>query len=226
MAKRKTTYLILLLGILLALQPCLGQVPQTKARERYERQTKGAKIEDFVRRLNGDDPEKRLEAVKSLEESKDAKAIEYLVQALGDSDVRIRAKAIDALGNLRAREASPVLIQQLFLRDIDTSVKCRLLASLGKIGDADAATPIVEFMQRDLDSETRGTAIFALGEIGAPQALPSLDEIASSSEDPMLHRLAVEAAAKIRHHQSVLETEVTQPKDTFLNEERRPPAAQ
>jgi HEAT repeat protein len=203
--------------------PCAGQGPEQKSRERYERQTKGASIEEFVRRLNGDDPEKRLEAVKSLEASKDRKAIEYLVQALGDSDVRIRAKAIDALGNMRAREASPVLIQQLFLRNIDPSVKQRLLASLGKIGDERAAGSIVEFMQRDLDSATRGTAIFALGEIGAAEALPVLGEIEKSSDDPTLRRLAGEAASRVRYHQAMIKTEAKEPQNTFLKDEHQPP---
>ena len=65
-----------------------------------------------------------------------------LVQALGDSDMRIKAKAIDALGNVRANDAVPVLIQQLFLRDTETYVKQRILASLGKIGDQRAASPM------------------------------------------------------------------------------------
>ena len=190
---------------MIAAAPCAGQGPEQKARERYDRQTKGASIDEFVRRLNGDDPEKRLQAVKSLEESKDLKAVEYLVQALGDSDVRIRAKAIDALGNLRAREASPVLIQQLVLRNVEPSVKQRLLASLGKIGDERSAAAIMEFMQRDLDPATRGTAIFALGDIGAaiasgsfpahgmlvaPCSIKSLSAVANSYAADLLSRAA------------------------------------
>jgi HEAT repeat protein len=220
-ATRRATGLVPFLALVLSASPCLGQAPDQKARDRYDRQTKGASIDEFVRRLNGDDPEKRLEAVKSLEESKDKKAIEYLVQALGDADVRVRAKAIDALGNMRAREASPVLIQQLFLRNMEPSVKQRLLASLGKIGDEEAAASILEFMQRDLDPATSGTAIFALGEIGTPQALPTLEEIGKSSDDPTLRRLATEAANKIRYHQAILQTEANQPKDTFLKDDRR-----
>jgi HEAT repeat protein len=214
---------LVFLALVMPATPCAGQGTEQKGRERYERQTKGASIEEFVRRLNGDDPEKRLEAVKSLEASKDRKAIEYLVQALGDSDVRVRAKAIDALGNLRAREASPVLIQQLFLRNIDATVKQRLLASLGKIGDERAAGSIIEFMQRDLDPATRGTAIFALGEIGAAEALPALAEIEKNSDDPTLRRLAGEAASRVRYHQAMLKTEAKEPQKTFLKDEPQPP---
>jgi len=210
--------------LLMVSAPCSGQISDQKIRERYDRHTKGANIDDFVRRLNSDDPEKRLEAVKSLEGSKDRKAVEYLVQALGDSDLRVRAKAIDALGNLRAREATPVLIQQLFLRNVQPSVKQRLLASLGKIGDERATNSIIEFMERDLDAETMGTAIFALGEIGSPQALPVLEEIESNGTQPTLRRLAAEASSKVRYHQAMLESVAPEPHDTFLQDEPgRPP---
>jgi HEAT repeat protein len=215
--------LIILLALVVSAVPCAGEGPEQKGRERYEKQTKGANIDEYVRRLNSDDPEKRLEAVKSLEGSKDRKAVEYLVQALGDSDVRVRAKAIDALGNLRAREASPVLIQQLFLRNVDPTVKQRLLASLGKIGDERAAGSIVEFMQRDLDPATRGTAIFALGEIGAAEALPALTDIEKNSDDPTLRRLAAEASSRVRYHQALIKTEAKEPQNTFLKDEKQPP---
>ena len=103
-----------------------------------------------------------------MSESTDPAAVAYLVQALGDPDMRVKAKAIDACGTLRATDATPVLVQQLFLRGTDPEVKQRILAALGKIGDPRAAKPIKEFLGRDLDHATRGTAIFALGDIGAP----------------------------------------------------------
>lgn len=215
---------VLSLVIVFLPSPGSGQLGENKARERYERQTKGASIEEFVRRLGSEDPDKRLQAVKSLEESKDRKAFEYLVQALGDADLRVRTKAIDALGNLRVREAAPVLVQQLFLRNVEPSVQQRLLASLGKIGDEGTASSILEFIRRDLDPATRGTAIFALGEIGASDSLPALAEIERTSTDPTLRRLASEAQAKIRYHQTVVQTEANEPRDTFLkNDLMQPP---
>jgi hypothetical protein len=211
-------------GLMLAVvpaHPAAGQISSSQVRDRYERQTRGSSIDEYVRRLNGDDPEQRLEAVRSLEESKDPKAIEYLVQALGDPDMRIKAKAIDALGNLRATDATPVLVQHLFLRETEASVKRRILASLGKIGDARAAAPIVEFLQRDLDPATRGTAIFALGEIGAPEALPVLETV-QQGEDASLRRLAGEAIAKVQRHQSLLQVEAKEPQATFLKPDQPP----
>jgi len=202
--------------------PAGAQISGDKVRKRYQRQTKGSSIDDFVRHLKSDEPGTRLEAVKSLEDAKDPKAIEYLVQALGDPDMRVRAKAIDALGNLRAREASPVLVQHLFLRDTKVFVKRRLLASLGKIGDERATGSIIEFMRRELGPDTLGTAIFALGEIGSAEALPALEQIQKTTDNPTLRRLAKQALTKVRYHQTMIETEAKEPQTTFLKDDQPP----
>ena len=137
-------------------------------KQRYDKQTKGAGVEEWARKMNSDDPLERLEGVRSLSESTDPAAVPYLVQALGDGDMRVKAKAIDACGTARAADATPVLVQMLFLRGTSPEVEQRILAALGKIGDQRAASPIVEFLGRDLDHATRGTAIFALGDIADP----------------------------------------------------------
>jgi HEAT repeat protein len=211
------------LVMLLAAAPGRAQISAQQVRERYNRTTKGANLDDFVRNLNSDDPAKRLQGLKSLTESKDPKAIEYIVAAVGDSDMRIKAKAIDALGNLRATDATPVLVQHLFLRDTDPEVKQRILASLGKIGDPRAAKPIGEFLERDLDPAMRGTAIYALGDIGSPESLPLLDKIAETDGNKTIQRLARQAAEKVNYHQAVIKTEAKQPLDTFLKPERPAP---
>jgi HEAT repeat protein len=200
-----------------------GQISSNQVRQRYEKSTKGASLDDFVRRLQSDDAEKRLEAVKSLGASKDNKAVEYLVQALGDSDVRVEVKAIEMLGDLRAAEATPVLVQSLFLRSSDAQMKQRILASLGKIGDPRAAQPIIEFLHRDLDAPTRGTAIFALGDIGAPEAADTLSQIADEDSDPTVRRLASEALNKVQTHQAVMRREAKAPSRNFL-EPKQPPS--
>lgn len=222
--KHRWTWLAAGAGVaLIGLTPAAAQISSNQIRDRYEKNTKGSSIDDYVRKLNSDDPVKRLEGVKALTESKDNKAIEYLVQALGDDDMRVKAKAIDALGNLRATDATPVLIQHLFLRDTEPYVKQRILASLGKIGDARAAKPIMEFLQRDLDPATRGTAIYALGDIGSPEALEALAAIEKDESQPTLQRLARESTAKIKYHQAVLNTEAKQPLNTFLKPDEQPP---
>ncbi len=200
-----------------------GQISSDQVRQRYDKSTKGTSIDDFVKRLGSDDPEQRLEAVKSLGASKDNKAVEYLIQAMGDPDIRVQVKAIEMLGEMRATDATPVLIQSLFLRSTDPQMKQLILVALGKIGDTRAARPISEFLQRDLDPATRGTAIFALGDIGAPESEEVLSRLASADNDPTVQRLASEALNKVQAHQATLRKEVKGPSETFLEPKQPPP---
>jgi HEAT repeat protein len=208
---------------LLCGSPAVAQISGQQVRQRYDKSTKGTSIDDFVKKLDSEDAEKRLEGVKSLSESKDNKAIEYLIQATGDSDIRVQAKAIAGLGDLRATEATPVLIQYLSRRTVENNMKQLILASLGKIADTRAARPIMEFLQRDLDAATRGTAIFALGEIGAPESAETLSRIAQADEDQTVRRLANEALTKVQHHQAAIQKEVKGPSQTFLEPKDPPP---
>jgi HEAT repeat protein len=143
-----------------------------------------------------------LEAVKSLGNSKDPKAIEHLVQATADADIRVKVKAIDYLGTLKATDATPVLVQQLFLREVGPGIKQKVLVALGKIGDPRGSGPVIEFLKRNLDPQTKGTAIFALREVGNDSALPFLDNLSRAEQSPPLRRLAAEAAENIRHRLS------------------------
>ena len=225
MEVRTSGFALLLLTVLtLAIAlPAPAQLTGKAARERYKKHTKGTSIDDFVRKMDSSDPEERLDGVRSLAESGNNDAIEYLVQALGDADMRVRCKAVDGLGNLRATEGAPVLIQHLFLRTTDPALKQRILAALGKIGDPQAAGPIAEFLQRDLSPQMRGTAIFALGEIGSAESLPSLERMAEAEKDPRLLRLVREATTKIRYHQAMLKSDAKEPPRNFLRDKEQAP---
>jgi HEAT repeat protein len=157
----------------------------------------GVPLDDAVKQLASPDPEKRLQAVKALGTSKDSKAVDHLINALGDSDLRVQAKAVQILGDMRATEAAPVLVERLMMRTTDSGMKQLIIASLGKIGDSRAVRPLIQLLQRELDVETRGTAIFALGEIGSPEALEVLEHIEATDEDPTVRRVANQARAKI-----------------------------
>jgi HEAT repeat protein len=172
--------------------------PRAKLRDRYRKPENSQKLADSVRKLSGDDPQERLEAVRTLGQIDDPKAVEALVGAASDADMRVRIKAIDTLGQVRAKDATPLLIQQLFMRDTDLGLKQRILASLGKIGDTRATGPIMDLLARNGDPTLRGNAIFALGDIGDPAALPSLDAMAKDGQDPLLRSVAADAARKIR----------------------------
>jgi HEAT repeat protein len=173
--------------------------PRERLKQRYSGAREGSGDNaDAIRMLRSDKPEERLQAVLTLAGSDDPNAVTHLLSAAADSDLRVRVKAINELGNRRASEATPVLVQQLFLRETTPVVHQRVLAALGKIGDTVATQPICEFLSRDLDPSTRGSAIFALGEIGDDAALDVLSDVVARG-DPTTSRLADEAVRKIKH---------------------------
>jgi HEAT repeat protein len=217
-----TRFVAALLVIAIA-SPAVAQVNPFRVQQRYKEASSGKSIDDFTKRLNDPDPATRLDAVKSLGESGKPEAIEYLIQATGDSDESVMAKAIDYLGKLRATAATQILVQKLFMRDVPLPVQQRILVSLGRMGDVRAAAPIGEYLSRDTNPETKGTAVFALGEIGDQSSIPKLQAIQTdATADPHMQRLAGEAVAKINGRLSPSTVTVQIP---ALEDENKPPTA-
>ncbi len=188
-----------------------GQVNPYRVQQRYNDAKKGKSIDEWTKKLNDTDPGVRLEAVRSLGDSGQPEAIEYLIQATGDPDEAVKIKAIDYLGKLRATDATQVLVQKLFLRDTPPQVKQRILVALGRMGDSKAAPSMAEFLSRDDDSTMCGTAIFALGEVGDADTVPKLEALQQRTTDPHLNQLAGEAVQKIRLRLSPSSVAVTVP---------------
>lgn len=191
--------------------PVAAQVNPYRVQQRYNDAKQGKSIDEWTKKLNDSDPAQRLEAVRSLGESGQAEAIEYLIQATGDPDDAVKIKAIDYLGKLRATDATQVLVQKLFLRETEPPVKQRILVALGRMGDAKAAPSIAEFLGHDSDPAMCATAVFALGEIGDADTVPKLEALRQRTTDPHLNQLAGEAISKIRLRLSPSSVAVTIP---------------
>lgn len=220
-ALRRFFVAVLLSPALLLAVDAAAQVNPYRVQQRYNEAKKGKSIDEWTKKLNNPDPAERLEAVRSLGESGQPDAIEYLIQATGDPDEAVKIKAIDYLGKLRATDATQVLVQKLFLRDTEAPVKQRILVALGRMGDAKAASPIAEFLARDSDPGMCGTAVFALGEIGDGTTIPKLEALQQRTADPHLVQLAAEAVQKIKLRLSPSSVAVTVP---ALAEDDRPKA--
>lgn len=203
-ARRRTRGVLLALALaglpagVTAQGPVDTATPRARFRDPARNPQNSQKLDENARKLQADDLTTRLEGVRGLGEISDPKATELLIAAATDPDTAVRVKAIDTLGQLRAKEATPLLIQQLFMRDTDTATKQRVLACLGKIGDPRATAPILDLLARDVEPAIRGNAIFALGDIGDRTALPSLEKVAANEHDTNLRGLTQEAIRKIR----------------------------
>ena len=169
----------------------------TSVQSRYNKAKKGANISEWVKRLGDDDPDKRLDAVKSLGDSNDPKAIDYLIQAVNDSDPRVEAKAVDYLGRLHAADSTPFLVQKLFTVGTKDKLRQRIVMTLGKIGDPRACQPLLQYVMQDGNPDIRGAGIYAIGEIADQSIREELKRFSEIEEDPRLKRLADEALIKI-----------------------------
>lgn len=156
------------------------------------------KVDDAIRKFTDEDTQTRLEGIEGLGQSaSDPKAVQYLLQGASDPDISIRVKSIDVIGTAQVKEATPLLVQQLFMRDTTLATKQRVLAALGRIGDPRATRPILDFLARDVDPSVRGNAVFALGEIGDRAAIAPLDKLAKQTDDANLRSVALAAIRKI-----------------------------
>ena len=182
-----------------AAQPIPQDEGRTRLRDRYSKPQASAKLDDSLRKVKGEDLDARLEAIQNLGQlTSEKKAVDALLECATDPDMRIRIKAIDTLGNAQVKDATSLLVQQLFLRDTELATKQHILAALGKIGDPRATGPLLDFVARDIDPAVRGNAVFALGDIGDRAAVPPLETLAADGHDENLRRLAREAVRKIR----------------------------
>jgi len=170
-----------------------GQSPE----ERYQKAQHGANITEWARKLNDDDPSRRLDAVKSFGESNDPKSVDYLIQAVNDPDPRVEAKAVDYLGRLHASDSTMFLIQKLFTVGTRDKLRQRIVMALGKIGDPRATKPLLQYVSQDVGPDIRGAGIYAIGEIADKSISEELQRFSDEQTDPRLKRLAHDALVKV-----------------------------
>jgi HEAT repeat protein len=142
-------------------------------------------------------PTVRLEAVKLLAESNDPKADEYLMQAVDNSDLRVAATAVDALGKLEAKDAASFLAEHLAMASTSAGLRQRILVALGRIKDPKPGRDVLSFVQAESDPELKSLGIRVLGEIGDESIRADLRGLAARENNPDAKRLLEDAEAKI-----------------------------
>jgi HEAT repeat protein len=154
-------------------------------------------IKDVKLGLKDADPNVRVSELMKLRYLQDPEVNQILMTSMADPDIRVKMKAIDILGAREANAAVPEMSSMLFLRSTEPIVKLHLVASLGRIGDAQGTLPIMQYLGEDQDERGRGTAVFALGEIGSDKAAPLLNQVVAQDQSQMVRRLAQEALQKV-----------------------------
>lgn len=164
---------------------------------RAQQETPFKIIKDVKLGLKDADPNVRVSELEKLRNLQDPEVNQILVTSMSDPDVRVKLKAIDILGAREANDAVPPMSSMLFLRSTEPIVRLHLVAALGRIGDAQGALPIMQYLGEDQDERGRGTAVFALGEIGSDKAVPLLNAVVAQDQSSMVRRLAKEALQKV-----------------------------
>jgi WD40 repeat protein len=113
----------------------------------------------------------RVAAIRSLEEHREANAIESLLAALHDSAWEVRAAAVWALGKFG--EQVPLEALMLATDDEDSSVRAAALRTLGLMGDRVTIELLIRALD-DSDWQVREIAVLTLGERGEQAPLGPL----------------------------------------------------
>ena len=120
--------------------------------------------------------------------------IDSIADRLVDSNLAIRLDAAKALGVLRARPATPRMIDAM--KTGDTNLRIAVLRSLYKIRDTSVDEQILPYLN-DSDKNVRDETILALGLFRSKKALPELKRIYDQNPDTKLRLKAFQALALI-----------------------------
>ncbi|MEX2704697.1 MAG: HEAT repeat domain-containing protein [Candidatus Freyrarchaeum guaymaensis] len=157
-------------------------------------------VESLISALkNSEDWGDRVEAAWTLGETKDRRAVEPLIQALGDEHWRVRWRAAWALGEIGDERAVEPLIRAL--EDKDSRVRESAARALGEIGDKRATEPLIRALG-DEDDDLREEAARALGEIRDSKAVEPLIQ-ALRDKDPKVRESAARALGEIGDKRAV-----------------------
>jgi hypothetical protein len=185
----------------------------------------GEDVGSLLSTLSIQDTRVRKAAIASLGKSRDERALQPLIQLMGDENRTIREASVQALGSLGDLAVLPLIKS---LKDADWHIRMGSTIALRIIGDPSGVEPLVQaisdenrFVRReavkslgrlgdiratdrlidaldDSDIGVRIRAAAALGKIADPKALPPLT-LALADRNSEMHDAAVEAITKINN---------------------------
>ncbi len=131
---------------------------------------KNHQIEDLEYALGNDDADVRLGAVVSLIDYGEA-AVPSLRKALKDSDPKVKAQAIRALGKIGGQEAADALADTF--TDPDMNMRVRAIVALTQVG-MPAKPHVLKALENDPFPRARMFAANAMAKLGRPGDAPEI----------------------------------------------------
>lgn len=145
---------------------CLGKLSDYSAVPKLLERIQDAKASIEERRM----------AVRLLANIGDPSSVAILQQLL-EQESLLRSAIVEALGNMKAREAVPalMLVMEAATRQQDLPLMATTITALGKIGDASTLALVMPGIDIP-DVQVHAAAIEAAGAIGGPAVVPMLVE--------------------------------------------------
>jgi HEAT repeat protein len=167
-----------------------ANVPQKpEGAEDFEKQG----LEGLVRALrNSTDPQIRQYAAYLLGEAKHPRAIQPLIEALGDFDKAVREQATLALSSIGKAAIEPLAAA---MKEKKWETRYRAAEALGKIADEKAVQPLIRALKDNRD-HVRYMAAKGLRELGDSDALEPMI-ILLKDENKYVRMMAVRALGAI-----------------------------
>lgn len=127
----------------------------------------GFRVQKLLHEIKDPDPKTRIEAVDSLGETGDIRAVEPLIQAMQEKENAgiLQARMIIVLGRLQNKKATEILLRVVYGKvdvvPFSNMAKLRAIESLGLIGDERAIRPLLNFLKRirERESSSKGFEI-------------------------------------------------------------------
>jgi HEAT repeat protein len=158
---------------------------------------------DVVENCSVDRGKERQGAVIALGEYGDPRAVEPLINALGDEReddmfLSSTARSLGKIGDPRAVDALiPLLNNGWYNYRITPSIKADIIWALGEIGDPRAVDILISSLD-DSSATVRAAAASALGEIGDPRAIDPLRNVVTEDSREVVREAAADALTKLR----------------------------
>jgi HEAT repeat protein len=135
----------------------------------------GAKLDDLAKVLadSQKDTNTRMEAAIELGQAKNPKYLQFLTEALKDSDKAIRWTAAEALWEMGDKAAVPALIEYLEKGEAYEWGKVVTMNALASLKDPQAVEPLIRVLESPNPFLRRSAAV-ALFTIGDQRAIPVL----------------------------------------------------
>ncbi len=151
-------------------------------------------VPQIVEALGAEDPYKRRLAARALGDMKDSTAVDGLLQYTDDTDYRIRAGVIRALGKIGGpRGVAPSAVA---LRDVDYLVRTAAAVSLSLLADSSTINVLLKALT-DQYYGVRYKAAEALWKIGEPSITPVKESLEEGGDDIVAFHLLIEVAGNL-----------------------------